>query len=415
MSIAVIIAALQKAETAALAYGNQPPPPPPPPVGDLSWFLSKAPMTITNIGTQVLQSMNPWAAITPSKPDGHAAGTGGFSAILAASGMVFCPWMGRAGWLVVFGGGHDDYHGNDMYAYDLFLQQWLVLKAPQWPLFKDTTGYHANQTSGELWLDSLFTLTSPKQPGTGHNYGMPFGLSPNAEFTQGAVVMPAIPSLTPGGQRNGRVAHAFDLAKREWVRYSANEMHIQGPGYSGSFIDHTRNRAIVPMQGGLAALDLSTKLFTKVIDLPSNTNYMMWAHYVPQDKYVAVWLKDSANALAEIWIVDPTTWATATRRVVAWPNTTRPGGACWSTLLGGFAYYHGRGEQTMVTVRPPATGDVRYAAWQLDTLTFTGDMPAIDTTVGAGAHCKRLLEHPAAGGMVWLGNTRQVPQFFKVT
>jgi hypothetical protein len=95
-----------------------------------------------------------------------------------------------------------------------------------------------------------------------------------------------------------------------------------------------------------------------------------------------------------------------------WPNTTAPGGGAWSARHGGFVYYHGQGEREVILVKPSASP--RTTPWIVSSIALTGDLPAADTMVGAGAHCKRFLEHPQADGFVWLGQTSAPPQWFRV-
>ena len=79
------------------------------------------------------------------------------------------------------------------------------------------------------------------------------------------------------------------------------------------------------------------------------------------------------------------------------------GGACWSELLGGFAYYHGRGESEVLLISPSGA-DLRQK-WTINKVPFTGTA-APDPMWLAGAHCKRFLEHKDAGGFLWLGDAK---------
>ncbi len=419
-AVAAIGAALVKVQ----AYGGVTPPP----TGDLTWFTSKAGRSITNIGTATLQAVNP----CPSNQCAYSGSTK-FKAILAASGMVLLPWRGPAGTLAGTGGGHDDYYGNENWARDLSVDAFTLLSQPHPNRYRvvGATGplawqaYHGNTDDGELWADGDFASyatmsakpTLQDQPIACHSYGNTLALPPGlASGPEGAIVQPCRTSCTPLGQRNGKRAHIFDLATSEWSRFSANLMP-DNPGYSHSFIDYARKRVVMHSTAALVVLaldvDPAKRLFTKLVDLPSNLNYMVWDHLVGPDLYVG--LCPTVGGAPRLWVVDPAGNAfTQPGCAQAWPTPALPsGGGCWSKQIGGFAYYHGAGESTVVAVTPPS-GNPRTAPWNVQLLTFSGDAPPSDDVVGAGAHCKRFVEHEAATGFLWLGRTTAPVQFFKL-
>ena len=51
-----------------------------------------------------------------------------FPAITEAwNGAVLASRFGRSGSMVIFGGGHDDYFGSDVHAFDLDSREWRAL------------------------------------------------------------------------------------------------------------------------------------------------------------------------------------------------------------------------------------------------------------------------------------------------
>jgi len=59
------------------------------------------------------------------RPRSPWQGRNGFSSITEAwNGAVLASRFGKSGSMVVFGGGHNDYFGSDMHAFDLFTRQW---------------------------------------------------------------------------------------------------------------------------------------------------------------------------------------------------------------------------------------------------------------------------------------------------
>ncbi|MEX2480492.1 MAG: hypothetical protein WD928_06475 [Gammaproteobacteria bacterium] len=91
------------------------------------------------------------------------SGRCGFPAITEAwNSAVYASRLGPAGAMLVFGGGHDDYFGSDMHAFDLASRQWRRL----------TTGYiegeAADYGAGAVYADSIYPDGSPLPP---HTYG----------------------------------------------------------------------------------------------------------------------------------------------------------------------------------------------------------------------------------------------------
>lgn len=401
------------AQVDVIAQTAQPSTPPPPPSSpDLSFYTSKAARSISNVGAAVLQALNPWPTITPAAPSGaNGDSIMGFAGILAASGMVFLPWLGRSGTLVVYGGGHNDYCGNDIYAFDCYAQSWSQWKAPRWPLFKDAAGYHAGN-DGEHWADATATTTLQDERCTGHNYGLSVALQPDANFPQGAILIGCVPVMTVPGQRSGMRSHVFDIATKKWSRYASNLVPA-GFEFAGAFIDKKRNRYVMPLLGKMGLLDLTTRAWSTLgSNYATGVTYMMWQHYEAADLYVGL---QRYGTTTRLWVVDPVTGAQSSPGVSAgWPAAAvAGGGACWSELLGGIAFYYGQGESDVLLVKPPASNP-KTTPWDVSTITFSGDTPAKDTVVGAGSHCRRFVEHKDAGGFLWLGNTQAPVQFFKV-
>ena len=59
------------------------------------------------------------------RPKAPWYGTAGFSAITEAwNGAAYASRYGRSGSMIVFGGGHDDYFGSDVHAFDLASREW---------------------------------------------------------------------------------------------------------------------------------------------------------------------------------------------------------------------------------------------------------------------------------------------------
>ncbi len=219
--------------------------------GDLSWFTSKAPGSITNIGTATL------AAVDVSN-----------GRILAASGQLYVPWIGNAGSIDVRGGGHGDWNGNEKLRLDLFLAATgganpaTIVKPRYTNLVIGPNGYNAEVASGLLWANAAGSATVPNEYSSGHTYGqcvlLPPGFGTNDPL--GAALYTGIPSLTPGGQQNGMSCFLHELSTNHYAPF-VGPMSVP-PEYSSSFIDVGRRRVVYHGSGKLIGIKRSPTLPT---------------------------------------------------------------------------------------------------------------------------------------------------------
>ncbi|MGE5303775.1 MAG: hypothetical protein ACM3TN_10635 [Alphaproteobacteria bacterium] len=141
----------------------------------------------------------------------------GFSAITEAwNGAVFASRFGASGSMVLFGGGHDDYFGSDVHAFDLNKRQWSRI----------SDGYVAGAANeygaGAVYPDAVYPNGSPLPP---HTYGYvqydPVGndyLLLKGQMELGPDVK-AIP-----------IAHMFNLDSLTWRRGPKHPAAILGSG-----------------------------------------------------------------------------------------------------------------------------------------------------------------------------------------
>jgi hypothetical protein len=99
--------------------------------------------------------------IAGREPKSPWHGVGGFSAITEGwNGAVYASRYGRSGSMVVFGGGHNDYFGSDVHAFDLATREWRRI----------ADGYVSGRADeygmGARYPDSLYPDGSPLPPHT---------------------------------------------------------------------------------------------------------------------------------------------------------------------------------------------------------------------------------------------------------
>ncbi len=90
-------------------------------------------------------------------------GVAGFSAITEAwNGAVYASRFGASGSMIVFGGGHDDYFGSDVHAFDLAAREWRRISDGY------VDGGDRDYGAGATYRDSVYPDGSPLPP---HTYG----------------------------------------------------------------------------------------------------------------------------------------------------------------------------------------------------------------------------------------------------
>jgi hypothetical protein len=88
-------------------------------------------------------------------------GRAGFSSITEAwNGAVYASRFGRSGAMIVFGGGHNDYLGSDVHAFDLARREWQRLKDGF------VTGNPDEYGEGAVYPDAVYADGSPLPPHT---------------------------------------------------------------------------------------------------------------------------------------------------------------------------------------------------------------------------------------------------------
>jgi len=85
----------------------------------------------------------------------------GFSSVTEAwNGAVYASRYGRSGAMIVFGGGHNDYFGSDVHAFDLARREWRRLTAGF------VTGDPDAYGEGAIYPDAVYPDGSPFLPHT---------------------------------------------------------------------------------------------------------------------------------------------------------------------------------------------------------------------------------------------------------
>jgi hypothetical protein len=154
------------------------------------------PLTTLQPGSWYVTSTNTVSSLVPTpKP----YGTTGYPAIMSAwSGAAYDTTAAR---LLVFGGGHGDYAGNEVYAFDIETLVWTRLTDPS-PNSVITPP--PSQPWGETYTDNL--------PRSRHSYdGLQYIPNANALWVYGG-------SLYSGSGGMGKFAWELDLLSLQWTQ-----------------------------------------------------------------------------------------------------------------------------------------------------------------------------------------------------
>jgi hypothetical protein len=141
----------------------------------------------------------------------------GFPAITEAwNGAVFASRFGTSGSMIVFGGGHNDYFGSDVHAFDLSRREWSRISNGY------VSGDLKDYGAGAVYPDSIYPDGSPLPP---HTYGYvqydPLG--------NDYLLMKGQTELGPH-VKSTPIPHIFNLDSLTWRRGPKHAAAILGSG-----------------------------------------------------------------------------------------------------------------------------------------------------------------------------------------
>jgi len=167
-----------------------------------------------NPARTVVEGLRRWLGRRPSAP---WQGRSGFPAMTEAwNSAVLATEFGASGSMVVFGGGHDDYFGSDVHAFDLASRQWSRI----------SDGYlaasEAAYGSGAVYPDSVYPDGSPLPPHT-YDYVQYDPVGNDYILFKGQT------ELGPDVKAVG-IAHMFNLSTLAWRRSARHPVAILNSG-----------------------------------------------------------------------------------------------------------------------------------------------------------------------------------------
>jgi hypothetical protein len=343
----------------------------------------------------------------------------GFSGKEGQSG-VFADWNGGAfaadysklGGYLVHGGGHAGYLGNEVYVFDLDTRRWERLSDPyepspgarDWATNEQPLGPNGILEEGEY---------APDVPASCHTYDtvqyLPAALAGNA---RGAFVrLHGAACGWLGTHFSGR-AHAFDLDKRRWTRFSVNKTTAAdgGRGGSAACLDTRRARFWAVANGHYLTtrfLDVKSRSWGSVTHHPKRghnfTYNISGAYHEALDLFIVIHYPISGKDpdRTRLWAMDCGRTDEGWRRITTeGPRPLGRGpGLEWCPPLNCFVAYEGRGASRVMKLHPPAS-DPFSNAWTWEAEEIAGD-PPVGRRRGGGPHYSRFCWAPAAGCFIW--------------
>ncbi|MDP2324904.1 MAG: hypothetical protein Q8N51_12875, partial [Gammaproteobacteria bacterium] len=208
------------------------------------------------VGKWVAVSSNTVASVTPCPGDGCAySGNEGQKGVMDDwSGGAFATNLGASGSLLVFGGGHSGYLGNEVYAFDVAAGSWARLTNPVNP---PTCDYNTSTMAGNSPCSAHMYEALEYSPVT--NEFVKLGSSSDGNTVEGTAYV-----------------HALNLQTKQWRRGAKmptwdGTISDDGEGASTAW-DGVRN--VIWWQGSWRAAQTSNKVLRKY-DPAANT----WTEY----------------------------------------------------------------------------------------------------------------------------------------
>jgi hypothetical protein len=202
---------------------------------------------IEDVGVDRIIDHNPdpgWTAI-------YKGSSAAMVGIVAFSGMTYAPpsIYGGQGAIVVHGGGHNDYGGNEVYVYDIATATWDRINEPSTAISETGVVNQVTGAYGDGTPASSHTMTN---------------LSVIPGGTKGQLLL-----YTIGASYRVTGSYGWgwtcDLATGVWSLFSEDSIGAGAAGPYGSVYDPTRNRVWgIGQDWMINYLDLTTKRFTNV-------------------------------------------------------------------------------------------------------------------------------------------------------
>jgi hypothetical protein len=320
------------------------------------------------------------------------SGAIGQRAVLDAwCGAAFATDYGSLGAWITTGGGHGDYFGNEVYAFELDSLRWVRINDPHPGGPRSQVDYDEGEYAPGIPLSS-HTYQHTQYLGAAEGGG-----------SKGSLILVVAYAAGRAARGSGR-AHACDLATGRWSRYSANKATVRIDAMSATAYDASRKVFWRVPYGGakIEYLASTDRRFHVVTPGSAAHNNFALDHVCVRDpvRDLLVVLDWGGQASAAVWALN-LRGASGWRQVpTSGPApTTRGLSIEWCPPLGCAVCYEGGGAPFVRKLFPPAT-DPLANAWRWEVEELAGDAP-IDAGSEPNASYSRFRWAPAARCFVW--------------
>lgn len=299
-------------------------------------------------------NLNQWTQLSNVNSFGsvHASDIGQYgnsgpnAVFLSWNSAVLATSLGNSGSMVHWGGGHQDYYGNELYRFNLETLTWSRLNEPS----PHSPSMASNSIPNGIFPDGT--------PGAPHTYNGLVYRSATNEF-----VTTRRERSNVGGDTTSSVSR-FDLDGRSWTNYTGS----MSPSSRYTLCVYDPSRDVIwgvatelSFSLSWSRFDFATGNWTNYTQPTGNLNGSA-AAYVPTKDCVIFWSNNGSPPYA----LDPTSPTTDKVELTvtgvsftASPSSTDA--AHWSSVLGKIVYYD-HNSDNIYTLTPPS-GDWRTGTW----------------------------------------------------
>lgn len=335
------------------------------------WVLAMQPGTWAQVGSNSIRDVDPQEdpAANPNYPNSAPwRGNTGLAAVMNAwNGGALASRYGAKGSLIVHGGGHQDYYGNEIYAFDFGSRTWSRVTNPYKGPFNFSSGYSTG----------TFPDGSPVVP---HTYDQVEYHPPSNSFLRLRSERDNV------GGNNVGIAHMFSFDEKRWTRSPTNTSNSYASG-GWSAYDNKRDVFWAEAGGGSGVF---AKFDPKVSNSDGTrgawTNYGLkvggmdaQGAYSPAQDIVVVVDFRSSDGVHGIDVADPSSGAVKLREGGTAPAKDAASGWEWSDIRKAFLYWR-RGDD--VYELKASGSDWRAATWTWSNITSGANsaVPAANTS-----------------------------------
>lgn len=299
-------------------------------------------------------TLNEWTALSTvnaaadvaASDVGQYGNTGPRSVFVAWSGAAHVSGFGDHGSILHWGGGHNDYYGNEVYAFDLDTLTWTRLTDPS--TVEDWSAVHSN---------GVLPDGNPRVP---HTY---YYLT-----SDGAKLIVGMREEDNVGGHYVHQVSLFDPSLESWQNFT-EENPLSMKIYDGFVYDSSRDClwAVAQQPVSWAKGDLSDGSWTGYTGKTGNYGNRAGSVYVPTKDVVVSF---PSGAVFGFSPADPTADKVDLTTSGTGPTFAEGDMAHWSGNLGAIVY-HVTASDTLYTLTPPA-GDWDTGTWTWSELSLTG-------------------------------------------